>query len=314
MDPAKSSTTKASIVFRLVVPTFTPFDDRRALAPDRVPAYADWLRSRGIGEVFVNGTSGEFASLTVAENRLMAARWCAQRTEDLKIIVHVGHIAAAEARELAVHAEACGADAISATPPFYFQPGSLEALIDIMGAIAAGAPRVPFYYYHIPGLTGVQFPMWKFLTGVREAIPNFDGLKFTYEDLSDYRLCLSRAGVDCEIFFGRDEMLLSALAAGATSGVGTLYNLIPDTFRSMVRAHAYGDLETAQSLQTTVCRLVEFAKMQEPLPVFKAMMGLAGFDCGPCRLPLGRLEPSTLAELPSVFNEAELAATATDAL
>ena len=294
----------ATNTFRLVVPTFSPFDDRAALIPERVPAYADWLRRRSIGEVFVNGTTGEFASLTVAENRLMAAKWCAERAADFKVIVHVGHVSAAEARELAAHAEASGADAIAATPPFYFQPASIEALVDVMGAIAAGAPGLPFYYYHIPGLTGAQFKMWTFLALAREAIPTFAGIKFTHEDLSDYRLCLSEAGTALEMFFGRDEMLLAALATGATAGVGTMYNLIPDTFRSMIDAHASGDLETARALQTKASRLVEFALMHEPLPALKAFMGPAGFDCGPCRPPLGRLEPSALAKLPALLKEA----------
>lgn len=290
-----TSMTSSTDGFRLVVPTFTPFDADGAILPERVPDYANWLKRRGIGEVFANGTSGEFASLTVAENRTMAAAWCAQ--PGLQVIVHVGHVSAMEARGLATHAQENGAAGIAAVPPFYFKPADLESLVDVMAIIAAGAPDLPFYYYHIPGLTGVHAPMWRFIPLAIEAIPTFAGVKYTYEDLSDYRLSLDAAGDDYEIFFGRDEMLLSAVAAGARSGVGTMFNLMPEAFLEIAHSHGRGDHGIARQTQATASALVEIAKEFAPLPALKAMMAYVGFDCGPCRPPLARIEGATRESL-----------------
>ena len=48
---------------------------------------------------------------------------------------------------------------------------------------AAAAPGVPFYFYDIPALTGVQFPMSEFLAHAPKLIPTLAGIKFTNPDL-----------------------------------------------------------------------------------------------------------------------------------
>ncbi len=52
---------------------------------------------------------------------------------------------------------------ISATCPSYFKVGDVPALVDCMQQIAAGAEGLPFYYYHIPALTGSQIDVVEFL-------------------------------------------------------------------------------------------------------------------------------------------------------
>jgi N-acetylneuraminate lyase len=87
----------------------------------------------------------------------------AGRDHDLEIMVHVGDNSLANAIKLASHAYSCGADAISALAPSYFKPADIDALVDWTAAIAAEAPDCPFFYYHIPGLTGVRFSMSQYL-------------------------------------------------------------------------------------------------------------------------------------------------------
>ena len=45
------------------------------------------------------------------------------------------------------HAEENGANAVAAMPPTYIRPGTLNALVVTMAAIAGAAPTTPFYYY-----------------------------------------------------------------------------------------------------------------------------------------------------------------------
>ena len=46
-----------------------------------------------------------------------------------------------------------------------------------MGAVARAAPSLPFYYYHIPSATFVDFPMVDFLAAADGLIPNLAGIK-----------------------------------------------------------------------------------------------------------------------------------------
>ena len=95
--------------------------------------------------------------------------------------------------------------------PSFFRPSTVEQLVDFCAQIAEAAPGLPFYYYHFPAMTGVDFPMIDFLKGASRRIPNLKGIKFTHENLMDYNRCLHFEKDRFQILFGRDEMLLAAV-------------------------------------------------------------------------------------------------------
>ena len=59
----------------------------------------------------------------------------------------------------------------------------------IFEEIAAGAPELPFYYYHIPAFNGAFLPMVKLLEAVDGRVPNFAGIKYTFESMYEYNQC-----------------------------------------------------------------------------------------------------------------------------
>ncbi|MGH2616629.1 MAG: dihydrodipicolinate synthase family protein, partial [Thermomicrobiales bacterium] len=246
---------------------------------------------------FVCGTSGEFASLTVPERMEVARRWREVAGNELEIIVHVGHTCIEDARALAAHAEAIGADGIAAVGPYYFRPRTVAAVVDFAARIAAAAPATPFSYYHIPSFTGVSLPMMEFLPAAAAAIPTFAGLKFTHEDLAEYAQCVGFENGRYEIFFGRDEMLLGAVAMGASSGVGTTYNAAAPLYHQMFTAFARGDMDEARRWQNLAIAMIETAVTYGGMPTFKAMMPWFGVDCGPVRPPLVSLDEKQATRL-----------------
>jgi N-acetylneuraminate lyase len=48
---------------------------------------------------------------------------------------------------------------VAFTAPFYFKPSTVQMLAACCQVVAEAVPEMPFYYYHIPVLTGVNFPM-----------------------------------------------------------------------------------------------------------------------------------------------------------
>ncbi|MCX7783111.1 MAG: dihydrodipicolinate synthase family protein [Meiothermus sp.] len=270
----------------LIAATFSPYDANGALSLNLIEAYAQQLVQDGVRGIFIGGSTGESALLTTEERLRLTERWCAVAKDQLEVIVHVGHASLEEARILAAHAQRCGAAAVSALAPYYFKPTSTEALVASMAHVAAAAPGLPFYYYHIPVLTGVGGSMVEFLELAATQIPNLGGIKFTHEDLMDYAAALEFGSGRYEIFFGRDEILLSAMALGATSAVGSTYNLWPSVYQHMAEAFARGDLMAALNHQRTARRLIQVGIKYGGLPAFKAMLGWRGLDCGSTRLPL----------------------------
>ena len=113
-----------------------------------------------------------------------------------------------------------GVKGIFAMPPVYFKPGSIENLVDTMAPIAGAAPDLPFWYYHFPAMTGVDFNMFQFTEAIDESgkIPNFMGVKFTNEILMDFNSIGHYKNGKYNMLMGRDEILTSALATGVCDG------------------------------------------------------------------------------------------------
>ena len=280
----------------LIAAPLTPFDAQANLAPERIPAYAAYLRDHGVAGVFVNGSTGESLSLSVPERKAAAEAWQAAKGT-LKHVVHVGANSVVEARELAAHAQAIGADAIGAMPPCFFK-ASLAGVIDYCEAVAAAAPALPFYYYHIPGMTRVELSVRELLEQGERRIPTLAGAKFTFENLMDFQQAIDYKNGRFDLLFGRDEMLLNGLAAGAVGAVGSTYNFMAGVYLKIIAAFQANDLATARLWQARSQQLVNV--LQESgsgIACCKAIMGLAGIDCGPCRIPLPRFGTAKMAWL-----------------
>ena len=288
----------------LVAAAFTPFHDDCSLAAERIGPLVEYYRSRPLGGLFVCGSTGECSTLTDDERREVAAAYVKAARGRLPVIVHAGSSAVASSRALAGHAQSIGADAVAAVAPYYSRPRTREALTASLAAIAAGAPKLPFFFYHIPSLTGVSFPVADMMSGLRETIPNFAGVKFTCEDLMDYHGVLAACEPGEQAFFGRDEILLAGLALGAISAVGSTYNYSARLSDAIIQAFRRGDWDEARRLQLASRRQI-MAFLRAGGDSQKITMRLAsGIDLGPARLPAGRLSPEAekdyLAELDAI--------------
>jgi N-acetylneuraminate lyase len=275
----------------LIAAPFTPFHSDGSLALEVIPQLAALLAGNGVSGAFVCGTTGEGYSLTMDERRQVAAAWRQATPPGLQLIVHVGHNSAGEGRTLARHAEEIGADAISTIAPSFFKPRGVVELVAWCRDVAAAAPSLPFYYYHIPSMTGVNIPVAEFLSEAEGKIPNLAGIKFTYEDLEDYRAACAFGGGRYTILFGRDEILLRGLQLGAPGAVGSTYNYAAPLFRRVMQAFGAGDLPVAQREQAKAQGFIDVMNAAGGLPAGKAIMKLIGVDCGPVRLPLRNLTP-----------------------
>lgn len=279
----------------LIAAPFTAFHADGSLNLATIPRQAARLREDGVSGAFVCGTTGEGLSMTLDERRVVAESWCAE-SNGLRIIINASHNCLKDARELAQHAAETGAEAFATMAPNFFKPADVTALVDYCAELAS-ACYLPFYFYHMPTMTGVQVSMAEFLRQASERIPTLAGIKFTDYDLYDYRRCLTLAGNRFEILFGRDEILLGALATGALGAVGSTYNYMAPVYLRMVDAYQAGELATAQVIMARIAEVVAVLGRYGGLAAGKALMQLVDIDCGPVRLPLRPLAEEQIANL-----------------
>jgi N-acetylneuraminate lyase len=272
----------------LVTAPFTAMNSNRSINLNVIEKQAEFYSANNLAGVFICGTTGEGMSLTLAERLEIAERWCKVADKKLKVIVHVGENSIEACKKMANQAQKSGAYAVGMIAPSFFKPATVDVLVDYCSQVAASAPELPFYFYHMPSMTGVNFSMVSFLEKASGRIPNLAGIKYTYEDLMDYYLCRTFEGGRFDILFGRDEILLCGLALGAKGAVGSTYNFAAPLYYQLISEFNHGNLEKARALQQKSMEMIKILASAgcSFLAVSKALMKRLGVDCGPVRLPL----------------------------
>ena len=277
----------------LLVAPFTPFNQNGAVDLSPIGDYAAILQKNGLIGVFINGSSGEGYMLTVEERMQLAEKWISVAPKDFKIIVHVGATCIKDSYKLAQHAREIGAFGTGAMASPFPKAGRVEELVKYCKEIAAGAPDLPFYFYHIPALNGVFLPMLPFLQVADGRIPNLAGIKYTYESLYEYNQCMRYKNGKYDMLHGQDETILSALAmGGAQGGISGTGNYIGNILVGVIEAYNKGDMEQARELQNYAQEVINvIARFRGNIVAGKRIMKLIGLDLGINRTPFRNVVP-----------------------
>ena len=269
-------------IIGLIDAPFTPFYENGDLNLEPIPTYAKMLQKNGLKGVFINGSSGEGYMLTEEERMQLAEAWVKAAPKDFKVIVHVGSCCVRESKRLAAHAQKIGAWGIGAMAPPFPKIGRIEELVKYIEEIAAGAPNLPFYYYHIPAFNGAFLPMVELLKAVDGRVPNFAGIKYTFESMYEYNQCLG----------------------GAKGGIGGTTNYNGKNLVGIIEAWNKGDLEAARALQNYSQQVINIiCHFRGNIVGGKRIMKLIGLDLGPNRTPFQNITPEEEAQLKKELDE-----------
>ena len=281
----------------LIAAPFTPMHKDGSLNVDLIPAYYEMLQANGVTGAFICGSTGEGVSMTNKEKKSVAEAWarCTANDADFKVMTLLGGTSIADCIDLAKHAREIGLYAVSFTAPFYFKPANVAQLAQCCIAIADTVPDMPFYYYHIPVLTGVGFPMLDLLKAMDGKASNFAGVKYTHEDFMDFLSCTLYKGGKYDMLWGRDENMLPALAVGAKGAVGSTFNYAAPLYYELISAFNKGDLQAAQQLQEKSIDMIRLLGKYGGIATGKAYMKMIGLDCGEFRLPVSNMNNNDLS-------------------
>lgn len=296
---------KIEMLEGLIPATFTPMHPGGSLHLDVIDDYYAMLCKNGITTIFICGTTGEGELLTMDERKLVAEKWLSvsKNNPTFKVITVVGSNRITEAIELAKHAAAHGSYGISYITPYYYKPATIDALIDCCMLVSGAVPNLPFYYYHIPILTHVRFSMFDFLVKAKSSIKSLAGIKYSDEDLVDYSKCLAFENGTYNVFWGKDETLVSALSMGAKAAIGSTYNYMAPLYHDIIKAYQTKKNETATTFQWKSVEIVQLLSKYTGLSTGKYFMKTIGIDCGPSRNPLRNLSESEIESLEKDLSE-----------
>ncbi len=270
----------------------TPFLDDRI----NYPMLEQLLRRQidaGIRAVVICGTTGESPTLSDAEKLELFKRAKACVGSDCLIIAGTGSNSTLHTLELSLAAQKCGVDALLLVSPYY-NKANPEGLYQHYETVSQ-AVDLPIILYNVPSRTGLDMPVSVYHR--LSAITNIAGVKEASTNITKITHIRRLCGSNLPVWSGNDDQITPAMSMGASGVISVLSNVAPVETQAMALAALNGDFDTASALQTQLQPLVDalFSDVN-PIPV-KAAMKLIGYDCGPCRLPLGPFPSDREAQL-----------------
>ncbi|XP_077998275.1 N-acetylneuraminate lyase-like [Glandiceps talaboti] len=310
--PDKVEPPKKIEIRGLVAAPFTPFKEDGELNLDIIDEYADRLKADGVNSVFICGTTGEGVSMTTDERKQVAAKWVQAAKGKLETVtVQIGAHSLKDSKALAKHAEEIGASAIATIPTTYFRPSSEEVLAEYLAAVADAAPSVPFFYYHVDSLTGVNMLVERLLEVIDQkvSIPSFQGVKYSTFNMFDFGRCLVYGGGKYSMLYGVDEQLLPALTFDTTSFIGSTFNYAGKLYNRIIAEYAKGNIAKCKQEQFRSHAFIRTMRKHSSstgvdfISINKSTMCLSGMNVGPARLPMQNLTPEQLGDLKKDLDE-----------
>lgn len=241
----------------LLAPVFTCFkdDDRRSLDVRPINRYAEWLKTQMVAGVVVNGVVGEGPMMRVRERKANCEYWNrAAVRHNLLILVQVGGAPLPDVLSLASHAEEMRVSGVVVLPDLFYRPRNVDQLVGYCQHVASRCPTRPFFYYHMPSMTGVDLDMVEFCAKAERSISKFMGLHYSSSDLEMGQRCLRLGRV---ILLASTSLLASGLMSGFNCSSLAVVNIRPDLVHRICEAFDDNELQLARDYQRELSQLIE---------------------------------------------------------
>jgi 4-hydroxy-tetrahydrodipicolinate synthase len=276
----------------------TPFG-ARGVETDVLQELVHFHLREGTEALVVNGSTGEAATMSAAEQRLAAEVVVDTVSGRIPVIVGAGGSDTAAVTALARSAREAGADALLVSPPPYNKPPA-DGVVAHFRAVMDCA-ELPTIVYNVPSRTACNLP-----PALVERLAEDErvvGVKEASGDIAQIADLARRVEGRLALYSGNDDQVLPVLSLGGQGVISVLANVAPAAVSRMVHAFLEGRLDEARRLQLDYLPLIRaLFRESNPIPV-KAAMAALGFAVGEVRLPLVPLTEAGAAELFACLRE-----------
>lgn len=279
----------------IYVPLITPFLENEEVDYRGLEKATEFVLSKGAEGIYAVGSSAECFLLT-HEERKKCLEVIVGAAGGAPVIAHVGALGTKKAVDLALHAEKVGAARIASVPPFY-HPFSVAETKRYFEDLAESV-SLPLMIYTLSLARDLSLEELRSLA----ENPKITSIKFT--NTNYYLLEQLKTETGIEIFSGKDECFLSALAAGADGAIGSTFNYWADRYIRIREWFEKGDHKRALRIQAACNAVTSLLMAGGNLAVVKYIMRLQGLDIRPdARRPFSALSPEQKREIERVYAE-----------
>lgn len=281
----------------------TPFLADGAVDGERLTALVGRQIEGGVRLLVPCGTTGESATLTEEEDRLVIRLTveAARGHEGARVIAGTGSNSTAAAIEYARGAKEIGADAVLVVAPFYNKP-TQDGLYAHFRAIAEAVENLPVVIYNVPGRTASNIAAQTVLRLARD-VENIVAVKEASGDLSQIMAILRERPRNFRVLSGDDALTLPMIALGADGVISVASNETPDLMSRLCALALAGSWEEARALHFRLLPLMEVNFIESSPGPVKAAMKLMNLLEENFRLPLVPVQEGSRARVRDVLTE-----------
>jgi 4-hydroxy-tetrahydrodipicolinate synthase len=265
----------------------TPFKANGEVNYEEFEKLIEFQIENGTDAIIVCGTTGEAATMSEKEH-MDVVKFCIDKVNKrVPVIAGTGSNCTATAIELSKLAEEYGADGILSVTPYY-NKATQGGLVAHFSAIA-DAVNIPIILYNVPSRTGCNIQPETVVKLCREK-KNIVGIKDATGNIAQTSRMMQLADGCVDLYSGNDDEIVPIMAVGGLGVISVLSNVAPKQTHEICQKCLDGDYAAARQLQFKALPLIKalFSEVN-PVPV-KSALDMIGFQAGPLRLPLTKME------------------------
>jgi 4-hydroxy-tetrahydrodipicolinate synthase len=265
----------------------TPFAADGAIDERALRAFVDWQIDEGIDFLVPCGSTGEAATMSLAEHRRVVEVVVEQARGRVPVVAGAGSNDTQKAIALSRDLKQAGATHLLHVAPPYSRPPQRGLALHFHAI--ADAVDLPIVLYNVPGRTGCNVDAAT--TIELSAHRNIVGTKEASGVLSQITDILVGRPSGFAVLSGDDEMTLPICMLGGDGLISVASNAAPRLMAELVRKARAGDVSGARELHMRALPLMRAASVESnPIPIKAALSMLGRFE-PVLRSPLVPLDP-----------------------
>lgn len=250
------------------------------------------------------GTTGESATLSHKEHMEcieVAVGVC--KGSSVKVLAGAGSNSTYEAKELAVFAQKCGADALLCVTPYYNKP-TQQGLFEHY-KVVADSVQIPVMLYNVPSRTGVSIEI-QTAKRLQEACKNIYAIKEA-AGIMERIVALGAESPELAIFSGDDANNYPILANNGKGVISVTGNLFPQEIADLTHLALEGDMSKSYEINTWLYEINKILFCESnPIPVKAAMYEAGLIQSLEYRLPLVPPSKENMAKIQKILQRYEV--------
>jgi len=291
------------MIIKGIIPAMaTPMNEDGSLNACAIAPLAEKLIEQGASGLFVAGSMGEAASLSLEERMLAVKATVKAVNGRVPVIAGTGFVTTEETVRMTRMCEGEGVAAVSVITPYYWKL-SQEALYRHFATVIH-ATALPVFAYNLPQNTGNNLDpetigklyRQEGLAGAKDSCARWENTK-GYMDQTGEGFCM---------LVGEDSLCLEGLKYGSQGSISAPSNVCTRVMASIYSRFTAGNLEGAQQAQDDWNRITKYLGSIGAFPgSFKMATDEMVAKVGPARLPVLPANREKLMEIIPLLREIE---------